>query len=153
MSREVYKKLAQKLDNLPNRFPATKSGVEINLLEKIFSLPEATLASEMYLTKEPASVIAARANISEKEARRTLKDMVRKRVILHFPREKLKDPIIHNLGQQFNITIKIHLAEVTEDIGWLKIEFEGEPQQMEDGIAWVMSRGIRVEVVAEEEGQ
>ena len=82
MSREVYKKLAQKLDNLPNRFPATESGVEISLLEKIFSLPEATLAAEMYLKKEPASVIAARANISEKEARRTLKDMVRKRVIL-----------------------------------------------------------------------
>jgi len=79
--------------------------------------------------------------------------MVRKRVILHFPRELLKEPIIHNLGQQFNITINIHLAEVTEDIGWLKIELEGEPQQMEDGIAWVMSRGIRVEVVAEEEGQ
>lgn len=82
MSREVYQKLAQKLDNLPNRFPATESGVEIRLLERIFTPQEATLAAEMELKKIPASVIAGRANVPEKEARRTLKDMVRKRVIL-----------------------------------------------------------------------
>ncbi|HDN04749.1 MAG TPA: 4Fe-4S ferredoxin [Chloroflexi bacterium] len=82
MSREVYQKLAQKLDSLPNRFPATESGVEIRLLEKIFTPQEAALAAEMELKKEPASVIAGRANVPEKEARRTLKDMVRKRVIL-----------------------------------------------------------------------
>ena len=79
--------------------------------------------------------------------------MVRKKVIMNFPRELLKEPIIHNLGQQFNVTTNIHLAEVTEDVGWLKLELEGEPKQIEDGITWVMSRGIRVEVVAEEEGQ
>lgn len=82
MSREVYKKLAQKLDSLPNRFPATESGVEIRLLEKIFDPHEAALAAEMNLQKESASVIGARANVPEKEARKTLKDMVRKRVIL-----------------------------------------------------------------------
>lgn len=82
MSRDVYQKLAQKLDNLPNRFPATESGVEIQLLERIFTPQEATLAAEMEFEKVPASVIASKANVPEKEARRTLKDMVRKRVIL-----------------------------------------------------------------------
>jgi hypothetical protein len=33
--------------------------------------------------------------------------MVRKKVILHFPRELLKEPIVHNLGQQFNLTTNI----------------------------------------------
>jgi NAD-dependent dihydropyrimidine dehydrogenase PreA subunit len=82
MSTEIYKKLAQKLDSLPNRYPATESGVEIRLLEKIFSLEEATLAAEMESRKEPAGVIAKRANVPEKEARKTLKEMVRKKVIL-----------------------------------------------------------------------
>ena len=82
MSREVYKKLAQKLDSLPNRFPPTESGVEIELLERIFAPHEAVLAAEMELIKEPASVIAGRANVPEKEARKILKDMVRKRIIL-----------------------------------------------------------------------
>jgi len=77
--------------------------------------------------------------------------MVRKKVIMHFPRELLREPIIYTLGQQFNVTTNIHLAEVTEDVGWLKLELEGEPKQIEDGIAWVLSRGIRVEILAEEE--
>ena len=82
MSQDAYKKLALKLDSLPNRYPATESGVEIHLLERIFTPQEAILAAEMEQKKEPASVIAAKANVPEKEARRTLKDMVRKRVIL-----------------------------------------------------------------------
>ncbi|MCJ7733387.1 MAG: 4Fe-4S binding protein [Anaerolineales bacterium] len=82
MSWEIYKKLAEKLDNLPNRFQATESGVEIRLLVKIFSLDEAVLAAEMFEQKEPAAVIAARANVPENEARHTLKDMVRKKLIL-----------------------------------------------------------------------
>ncbi len=35
MSLDVYKKLAKKLDDMPNRYPATESGVELRLLEKI----------------------------------------------------------------------------------------------------------------------
>ena len=55
MSREAYRKLAQKLDSLPNRYPATESGVEILLLEKIFTPQEAVLAAEQ-LEKEGISV-------------------------------------------------------------------------------------------------
>ena len=75
--------------------------------------------------------------------------MANKQVILNFPRELLKEPIIFNLGQQFNVVVNIHLAEITEDRGWLKVELEGEAQQIEEGLAWVMSRGIRVEPVIE----
>jgi NAD-dependent dihydropyrimidine dehydrogenase PreA subunit len=88
MSREVYEKLARQLDALPNRFPATESGVEITLLEKIFSPHEAVLAAEMELKKKPASVIAEEAGVPLKEVRKTLKDMVRKRIILFSKGEK-----------------------------------------------------------------
>jgi NAD-dependent dihydropyrimidine dehydrogenase PreA subunit len=82
MDHEVYKKLAEKLDAMPNRYPATESGIEIRLLEKIFLPEEAVLAAEMFYKKEPASAIASRANVPEKQARRILKDLVRKRLIL-----------------------------------------------------------------------
>ena len=73
--------------------------------------------------------------------------MVNKQVILNFPRELLREPIIHTLGQQFNIVVNIHLAEITEDRGWLKVGLEGEADKIEEGLAWVMSRGVRVEPV------
>jgi len=76
--------------------------------------------------------------------------MVKKMVILNFPRELLKEPIIHTLGQQFCLLTNIHLAEITEDLGWLKVELEGEPDKIDEGLSWVMSRGIRVEPIAQD---
>ena len=63
---KMYKKLAEKLDLTPNRYPKTESGVEVRLLEKIFSPDEAALGAEMFFDKEPAGVIASRVGISEK---------------------------------------------------------------------------------------
>lgn len=75
--------------------------------------------------------------------------MVKRRVMLTFPQELLKEPIIYNLGQQFNMVTNIHLADITEDRGWLMVELEGEEKQIEDGLAWVMTKGVRVDPVAE----
>ncbi len=82
MSEEIYRKLAQRLDAIPNGFPATESGVELRLLAKIFTPEEAALAAVMRLTYEPATDIAARAGVDAKTAYRTLKRMVRKGQIL-----------------------------------------------------------------------
>ncbi|MFQ6099674.1 MAG: ATP-binding protein [Anaerolineae bacterium] len=82
MSEDVYRKLAQRLDAIPNGFPATESGVELRLLAKIFTPEEATLASVMRLTHEPATDIAARADVDADAAYRTLKGMVRKGQII-----------------------------------------------------------------------
>jgi electron transport complex protein RnfB len=78
MPHEIYRKLAQRLDTIPNGFPATESGVELRLLEKMFTPDEAALAVVMRLTPEPAADIAARAGIDPKVAGRMLKDMTRK---------------------------------------------------------------------------
>ena len=76
--------------------------------------------------------------------------MVKRRVILNFPQKLLKEAIIYNLGQQYNVATNIHLADITEDRGWLMLELEGEEEQIEDGLAWVMSRGIRVDPVTDD---
>ena len=60
MSDEVYCKLAKVLDTLPNGFPATPSGLEINLLKKVFTPDEADLFCDLRLTPETAQQIAER---------------------------------------------------------------------------------------------
>ncbi len=75
MSEDIYRKLAQRLDAIPNGFPATESGVELRLLvAKIFTPEEAALASVMRLTQEPAANIAARAGMDADKIYRTLKE-------------------------------------------------------------------------------
>lgn len=81
MPEDVYRKLARRLDAIPNGFPATQSGVELRLLAKIFTPEEATLAGVMRLSPEPAADIAERAGVDTRLAYRTLKGMVRKGLI------------------------------------------------------------------------
>lgn len=78
MSTDVYQQLARRLDETPNGFTPTASGVELRLLAKIFTPAEAQLASVMTLHAEPSADIALRAGVDAREAHRTLKDMALK---------------------------------------------------------------------------
>ncbi len=60
MTDEIYLKLAEILDYLPNGFPRTESGVEIKLLKKIFTPDEAELFCDMKMAKETAAEISRR---------------------------------------------------------------------------------------------
>jgi hypothetical protein len=61
MSYEMYQKLAKVLNTLPNGFPSTDSGIEIYILEKIFTPEEADLFCDLRLTYETAEQIADRS--------------------------------------------------------------------------------------------
>ena len=71
--------------------------------------------------------------------------MVKRRLIFTYPPELIREPIIYNLGEQFKIATNIHLADISEDRGWVVLELEGEEKAIEEGIAWATSKGIRVE--------
>jgi len=76
--------------------------------------------------------------------------MAKRRVMLTFTPETSSEPIIYNIGQQFNVITNIHRANATEDRGWVEVELEGEEKDIEDGIAWAISRGVRVDPISDE---
>jgi electron transport complex protein RnfB len=88
MNTDVYQKLARRLDETPNGFTPTSSGVELRLLAKIFTPAEAQLASVMTLHAEPFADIAARAGVEAAAAHRTLKDMASKGLVRFRRRDK-----------------------------------------------------------------
>ena len=74
--------------------------------------------------------------------------MAKRRVMFTFPSELIKESIIYNLGQQFKVVTNIRQAEVSEDRGLIMLELEGEEEEIEQGIAWITSKGVRVDPVA-----
>lgn len=64
-----------------------------------------------------------------------------------FPEVLIKEPIIYNLGRQFKVVTNIRRADVSENRGWVVLELEGEENEIEQGIAWVTSKGVRVDPV------
>jgi len=81
MNHDVYRKLAQKLDAIPNGFPQTETGVELKLLAKIYKPEEAAIASEMQLVPETAAQIAQKIGHDEAETLALLEEMVRRGLI------------------------------------------------------------------------
>jgi len=75
--------------------------------------------------------------------------MARRRIMLTLPRELHSEPIIYNIGQQFNLIIIIHQADLSEDRGWVILELEGKDEDIEDGITWATSKGARIETLGE----
>lgn len=59
-SDSLYRRLQRHLDRMPVPFPATRSGVELRILEQLFTPDEATIALELSAAPEPASVIHRR---------------------------------------------------------------------------------------------
>jgi ABC-type methionine transport system ATPase subunit len=70
--------------------------------------------------------------------------------MLTFNEESVAQPIIHNLGQQFGIVTNIRLANISEGDGTAEVEIEGKESDIEAGLTWAISRGVRVEPLGEE---
>ena len=71
--------------------------------------------------------------------------MATRRVMLTFTPEIATEPIIYTVSQQFNLITNIRQANLTEEGGYIILELIGEDEDIEAGIAWVISKGVRVE--------
>jgi len=82
MDQNPYKRLAERLNELPHGYPPTEDGVELRVLEWLFTPEEAALAAQLRLTKETPAEIAQRIGGDPKELRKTLKGMVKRGLII-----------------------------------------------------------------------
>lgn len=73
---EVYKRLAEKLHELPHGFPPTETGVELKILRKIFAPEEAEMALKMRPMPETVEAVAARLGKPAGDMQAILDDMV-----------------------------------------------------------------------------
>jgi len=71
---------------------------------------------------------------------------VRRRAIFTFSSELATEPVIYNLGMQFRLVTTIRRANITEEKGWMALELEGEEEDIEQAIAWVTGKGVRVDL-------
>jgi NAD-dependent dihydropyrimidine dehydrogenase PreA subunit len=113
LSEEIYRRLARHLDDLPGGFPPTESGVELRILERLFTPEEAELALHLQLVPEPAEAIARRAGIEPAEADLRLLEMSRKGLI--YRRYRKGEP--QYLALQYVIGIwEFHVNDLDHDL-------------------------------------
>jgi ferredoxin len=89
-TESVYRRLQEHIDKMPVPFPATESGVELRLLEHLFTPEEAEMALHLSAVPEPVEKIhrrAKKAGIGRDELEAGLDRMAKKGAILKAKRK------------------------------------------------------------------
>jgi len=73
--------------------------------------------------------------------------MARRKVMLKYPEELIKEPVLFRMAKQFDVMPNIRRARVTETIGEIVAELEGAPEDLERGIRYLEQTGVVVEPV------
>ncbi len=84
---QVYEKLADHLNHLPGGYPRTESGVELRILERLFSPDEAELACSLGMIPETAEQIGQRLGQDPDALADRLDSMARRGLIFRSSKE------------------------------------------------------------------
>ena len=69
------------------------------------------------------------------------------RVRLTFPGGLIKEPVIYNVGQRYDIITNIRRANVEGEAGWVVMEMSGSDTGLDDAVAYLRVVGVEVEPV------
>jgi len=118
---DVYQRLAAKLDALPNGFPSTESGVELKILQKIFSPEDAEMALKIRPIPETAEAIAERLGKPVAEMETILDHMVLKGQIgstnMNGQQVYMLFPFVFGIFEFQQPRLDKELAELMEEYG------------------------------------
>ena len=69
------------------------------------------------------------------------------RLWLMFPARLITRPVLWELAKTFSVVTNIRQASVTDEIGLVSRELDGEREEIKKAIAWLEEQGIKVEPV------
>jgi molybdopterin synthase sulfur carrier subunit len=72
---------------------------------------------------------------------------LRRRVTLTFPSDLIREPVIYNIGHRFKLVTDIRSANVTENVGWVTLEIDGEEEEYLKALHYLKDIGVKVEPV------
>ena len=64
-----------------------------------------------------------------------------------YPSKLITRPVIYELGKEFAVVTNVRQASVTDEIGIVSLELEGEREAIKNAITWLEELGIKVEPV------
>ena len=74
--------------------------------------------------------------------------MEKRKTFLTVPSHVTKEPVVYNIGQQFDIVTNIRGASVSDQVAIIALQLDGESDEIDRAIAYILSRGVKVEQVA-----
>jgi sulfur-carrier protein len=92
---------------------------------------------------DEVSIIPAIAGGTEVKGKR----VTSLKVHITFPEDKIREPIIYEIGKEYKVVTNIRKADVTEKTGWVDLELVGDPQEVERALAGLKKKGVKVDPI------
>jgi len=69
------------------------------------------------------------------------------KVHITFPEGKITEPIIYQIGQEYQVITNIRRADVTEKTGWVDLEITGAPKEVERAVEGLKKKGVKIDPI------
>jgi len=73
--------------------------------------------------------------------------MALQRFYLTYSQEQIKEPIIYWVGHKFRVVTNIRGASVSDHIGIVALELEGEQAEIDKAVRWIAEQRVKVEPI------
>lgn len=73
--------------------------------------------------------------------------MAKRQVRLTFPQDLIREPVIYTMAKECDVIPNIRRAKVTELVGEVVLELEGNEEDLERGIDFLVRKGVKVEPI------
>jgi L-aspartate semialdehyde sulfurtransferase ferredoxin len=66
---------------------------------------------------------------------------------IRFPEEKIKEPVIYEIGREYQVVTNVRRADVRETTGWMDVELTGETPEIERAVEGLRKKGVVVDPI------
>ena len=66
---------------------------------------------------------------------------------IRFPEDKIKEPIVYQIGREYQVVTNVRRADVRETTGWMDLELTGETAEIERAIDGLRKKGVVVDPI------
>jgi ABC-type methionine transport system ATPase subunit len=73
--------------------------------------------------------------------------MASQRFYLTYSQEQVKEPIIYWVGHKFRVVTNIRGASVSDHIGIVALELDGDDAEIDKAVRWIAAQGVKVEPI------
>ena len=69
------------------------------------------------------------------------------KVHVQFPEDKIKEPVIYQIGHEYKVITNVRRADVRETTGWMDLELTGDSTEIDRAIVGLRTKGVTVDQI------
>ena len=66
---------------------------------------------------------------------------------IRFPEDKIKEPVIYEIGREYKVVTNVRRADVRETTGWMDLELTGDAAEIERAVEGLRKKGVVVDPI------